>query len=167
MSLSPLRLLEHAERLVNPPSGVATRAATEEDLRRAESAAYYAVFHTAAGAIADLFFWAADPTHSIYERIYRSPAHSDINNCCKRYESLCYRTGTAFNRDIRAFAHAFQTLYKKRLDADYKPVISLTHNDARKTVQFARDTIGHFQNADPDARKVFLGLIVFPPRNDP
>jgi hypothetical protein len=92
MSFSPAGLLEHAERLLKASAGV-SKAPSEEDLRRAISAAYYAVFHTVVGATADLFSRFADPTKTIYERVYRKPEHKDVKNCLNKYKDLCRAKG--------------------------------------------------------------------------
>jgi uncharacterized protein (UPF0332 family) len=164
MSLSSLALLEHADWEIHPHPRMST---SEEALRRATSTAYYAVFHAACVAFAELFYGAHSPTDSIYENIYRRPQHIDILNCFNKYKALRLKAGAIVDSDIAAFADAFQSLYRKRLDADYKPAIQITLNDAQTNLQMARTAIEHLGNAPADARKAFLSLIAFPTRNDP
>jgi uncharacterized protein (UPF0332 family) len=159
MPLSPARLLEHAERLIAAPGG----PPTEEDLRRAVSAVYYAVFHMVVGATADLFSKIVDPTQSIHERIYRKPEHKDINNCWSK--SLCKDKGVQVDSHIEKFAGIFNSLYEERLDADYKVTTLITHYGAQSSIKIGREAIEDFLAADEGARNVFLSLIVFPSRS--
>jgi uncharacterized protein (UPF0332 family) len=165
MSFSPAGLLEHAERLIAAPAGASTKPATEEDFRRAISAAYYAVFHTVVGTIADLFSNLLDPTGSIYERIYRRPEHRDVNNCWGKYKTLCKEKGVEANLNLEKFDNGFKALYEKRSQADYNVTTLITHDDATTSIEIAHGAIQNFLAADEGARNVFLSLIVFPPRS--
>jgi uncharacterized protein (UPF0332 family) len=162
MSFSPAGLLEHAERLLRASSG-GSKAPSEEDLRRAISAAYYAVFHTVVGATADLFSRFADPTKSIHERVYRKPEHKDLKNCLNKYKDLCRAKGVKPDQQIENFAIGFKDLYEKRQDADYKTTVLITLNEAETSIDLAREAIKNFHAAKKGDRNVFLSVIVFPP----
>ena len=76
---NPDHLLDQADRLVAPPAGGAPR---QTDLRRAISAAYYALFHALAAEAADGLAGARHRRSPRYALIYRSVEHRSLKTLC-------------------------------------------------------------------------------------
>src|ERR1051326_8403917 len=77
--LDPEHLLEQAQRLAEPPSAGPPR---QVDVRRAISAAYYAVFHATLAAAADQFVGVTKRATSQYALVYRSVDHKTLRELC-------------------------------------------------------------------------------------
>ena len=94
---------------------------SEADLRRAVSAAYYAVFHTLAASNAELI--AGQPQSGIsayaWERVYRRLDHGRAQNNLRAVLNLLSPAG-------ENFARAFIELQDLRREADYDPNFSIT-----------------------------------------
>ncbi len=120
---NPEHLLEQAERLAIPPTSGRPR---QVDLRRAVSAAYYAVFHFVATAAANEVVRAADRATKRYALVYRSLDHRRLREICEeaRKQTLPLRYAEfappgGFGRNIQAFSIATIDLQKGRHAADY------------------------------------------------
>jgi hypothetical protein len=161
--LNPEHLLEQANRLIAPPPAGPPR---QVDLRRAISAAYYAVFHATLAAAADHYVGAANRATSQYTLAYRSVDHRELRELCSRVSAPSgrltqYVPAGGFDVDIRAYAQALLELQEKRLDADYNPSIRVRSSDARLAIGTARDALRRFQATHSSSREAFLGLLLF------
>jgi hypothetical protein len=128
------------------------------DLRRAISAAYYAVFHAIASAAADSVVPANKRATEQYSRVYRSINHRALRSLCERVRGK----NSDFGSDIREFAAAVADLQEKRYSADYDPLFQAIPLDARLTIHAAQTVISQFQNAPAEERTRFLSLLLFP-----
>jgi hypothetical protein len=136
------------------------RRPRETDLRRAMSAAYYAVFHAVASAAADSVVPADKRATEQYARVYRSINHGTLRKLCDRVRGK----NSGFGNDIREFAAAVADLQEKRHSADYDPLFTAIRLDTRLTIHAARSTISQFENASAEERARFLSLLLFPPK---
>jgi uncharacterized protein (UPF0332 family) len=161
-------LLEQAERLASTPARGKPRQA---DVRRAISAAYYAVFHFVVAAAADQFVGVTKRHTSEYGRVYRSIDHRALREL---YEDLGKPTAPAkyrahtpasgFGPNISAFVTAFVELQEKRHAADYDPMIKVTLSEAQLIIKTARVAIRRFEKTSGSRRRAFISLLLFPPR---
>ncbi len=165
---NPDHLIDQARQLLLPVSGGAPR---QVDIRRAISAAYYAVFHTVLAATADMVVGARDRATARYALAYRAVAHFAFRVICEetkkpqptaKYKQFVPTAG--WDGHIRAFAIASIELQLKRHNADYDPLARFTMVEATSTVDMAADAIVQFAKAAADHRKTFLTLLLFPPR---
>jgi hypothetical protein len=156
MPINPQHLLDQASTLTEAQA----RHSTETDLRRAMSAAYYAVFHAIASAAADSIVPANKRATEQYARVYRSISHGALRKLCDRVRSK----NLAFGSDIREFAAAVADLQEKRHSADYDPTFTAIRLDTRLTIHAARSAISQFEAAPAAERAHFLSLLLFPPR---
>jgi len=136
------------------------------DLRRAISAAYYAVFHATLAAAADHYVGAANRATSQYTLAYRSVDHRELRELCSRVSAppgrlAQYVPAGGFDVDIKAYAQALLELQEKRLDADYNPSIRVRTSDARLAIGTARDALRRLQATHSSSREAFLGLLLF------
>lgn len=166
--LNPEHLLEQADRLVEaPPAGPPRQV----DVRRAISAAYYAVFHHVAAAAADEVIGKTLRQTSRYALVYRSIDHRVLRELCDgvRKSTLPARLAphapeAGFGKNIPEFAAGLIELQDKRHEADYDPSGLVRTADALAAVRTARSAIQRFEKASLKRRKAFLALLLFPPR---
>ena len=164
----PEHLFEQADRLATVPPAGAPRQA---DLRRAISAAYYGVFHCLLAAAADRFVGVTKRGTVEYGRVYRSIDHRALRELCEdlRKTTLPARYGphlpsNGLGKNMPAMAAAFSELQDKRHAADYDPLARFKLSDAQLAIRTARRAVELFEKASAARRKIFLGLLLFPPR---
>ena len=167
--LNPDHLLDQADRLIAPAGRGAPRQA---DLRRAISGAYYAVFHTVAIQAADRFVGAVRRGKSDYALVYRSIGHTRLRALCEDVKKSPlptkysrFLTSFDFGAELIAFATAVVGLQERRELAEYDPRFRVGASDAIADVATAREALKDFWNANRASRKVFVTLLVFPPRS--
>lgn len=165
---NPEHLLEQANRLIAPPPAGPPR---QVDVRRAISAAYYAVFHATLAAAADQFVGVTKRTTSQYGLVYRSVDHRALRELCAEAakQNLAPRLArhvpqTGLGPDIQEFAGLVLELQRKRHSADYDPSIRVKSSDALLAVRSARNALSRFNAAGAFEREAFLGLLLFNPR---
>lgn len=161
-------LLEQADELCASPSAGPPR---QVDLRRAISAAYYAVFHHLLTAAADEFVGVTKRRTARYALVYRSVDHRALRDLCNearkpqptsRYHPYLPTSGLGV--DIQAFAVAFLELQERRHAADYDPASRFKIADGQFAIARARSAIARFDRSNSTRRKAFLSLLLFPPR---
>lgn len=166
--LDPEHLFEQASGLIGripPPEPL------QANLRRAISAAYYALFHVALTAAADMVVGRDDRSNGLYELVYRSVAHNWLRDLCRdlrkrpiphRYK--LYEPQGGFGADMSAFAELVIQLQEARNEADYSPSLHVSRSDAVALVARARNAFARFNAAPAGDRKAFLTLLLFQPR---
>jgi hypothetical protein len=161
-------LFDLAQRLAASPP---IRSPRQVDLRRAISSAYYGLFHFMLAALADEFVGTSQRRTRRYGLVYRSVEHRTLREICteaakqapaKRY--LAYLPPTGFGPDIQVFARAALELQEARHGADYDPLLSFTSWDAKVAVEAARTAVGCFAGSGRERKKIFLTLLLCPPR---
>lgn len=166
--LNPEHLFEQAEKLIEPPAAGPPRKIS---IRRAISAAYYAVFHALLIATADEFVGKTKRASPEYVLLYRSINHGWLRQVCdglktptpsKRFAP--FAPGNGFGENIQALAVAVIDLQEKRHAADYDPSIRVKTADALLTIRTGRSALRRLSRASPARRKRFLALLAFPPR---
>jgi hypothetical protein len=169
--LNPDHLLDQAERLTAPAGVGAPRQA---DLRRAISAAYYGVFHAVATEAADEFVGRTQRDSSRYALVYRSVGHRRLREVCDDVvkstapsKYLKYLPRDGLGPDLVAVAAAIGELQERRHSADYDSLFRAKTSDADLAVATARNALSHFRNASRGPRRVFVSLVLFPPRWSP
>jgi uncharacterized protein (UPF0332 family) len=164
--INPRHLLEQANALVS-----SKRKPRQVDLRRAVSNAYYAVFHQLLTAASDEFVGRTLRQEKRYALVYRSIGHATARRVCEeaarsiptaKYQNFVNESG--FETRIRRYAANLVMLQAKRNEADYDPSHALSTVDAMFAIYLAKTAIDSFVSADSDERKLFLTLLLFPPR---
>jgi len=161
-------LLEQADRLIAP---VGPGAPRQVDLRRAISSAYYSVFHAVLAAAADEFVGRTRRGETAYGLVYRRVDHGALRDLCTEVQKATlpvrykrYEPRRGFGPNLTAFAMSLIELQQRRHAADYDPMIRLKKSDALLAVSTARRAVRRFGGASAQRRRVFLALLVFPPR---
>jgi len=165
--LSSAHLLEQAERLLDPlPDEVRARPT---DRCRAISSAYYAVFHAGLTAAADQAVGTDVRGTVLYSLAYRSIDHAKMKGLCR----LVVQKGPSIKRfmpesgwgdAIAGYANSFVTLNELRMQADYDPTYVVLPSEVANYILVARSAIGLLDAAEPEPRRAFLTLLLFPPR---
>lgn len=139
MPIDPEGFLELAKTLIGPSPG-----ASEAELRRGVSTAYYALFHllikeTVSNFVNDAAFGA---------RLGRAFQHGSMRAVCEKYRGKLDRAtaqyvvaeGNGFPSQVippgvQAVAEAFVSLHTAREKADYDDATTVSHADALADVQ--------------------------------
>lgn len=160
-------LLAQASRLASREAG----APRQVDLRRAISAAYYAVFHKVLTAAADEIVGVGRRSSALYELTYRSIDHGRLRKLCEDAQKMRlppkiarYVTSGQFSSEMQTFAAGLVELHQHRHSADYDPTVRVTMSDAKLAIETARSGITRFNRASADERRAFLFLLLFEPR---
>ena len=159
--MRPLDFIRTARDLVE--SGRSGRP-RETNLRRASSAAYYAMFHCIAESCANTLAGAtrASRSQQAWRQAYRALGHSAIRRRSNRRE---FRR---FPSEIQEFAGMFITMQAKRHKADYDPYpdIQFTKSDALNDISKAEEAIVKFGNTSRSDRCAFAIYLLLDIRND-
>ena len=145
---------------MNPRDAIATArrltqsGASQADLRRAVSTAYYALFHCLAGTAADLLTGShRDPE---WHQIYRALEHGKVRSACRQQEAM-----RAFPTEIRIFAKKFAALQDARHWADYAHDGRYSEAGVLALVEAAAGAIDRFEQASARQRRRFAIHVLF------
>ena len=149
-------LIAQANRL----SRVTKRPARQVDLKRAVSAAYYAMFHALAKECADLVAGPArDRSEAAWRQVYRALEHGVAKTACKQARSK------GFPAEVIKFAEAFVALQEHRHTADYDPLATYARADVATLIGEASEAIRGLGQAPVRQRRAFVALVLLrPPR---
>jgi uncharacterized protein (UPF0332 family) len=138
---------------VNSSSGKPSQV----NLRRATSAAYYALFHRLARSCADLLVGGegADKSKHAWRQTYRALDHGAAATAC-RNSAL-----TKFPKDIEDFGNAFVAMQDKRHRADYDPHAKFTKSEVLNDIALVEKAITDFDNCDAKDRRAFCAFVLF------
>lgn len=161
MSLSE-ELLEQARHLANRER----RHPRQASLRRAVSAAYYALFHALVAEASGVL--APSQPDTLRARIGRTFNHADMKKACVAFSSgnLPDATRALVNapirQDIRTVARTFSELQEARHTADYDTLASLSKADVLTKLSEVEQSLGILVSirGAPDAH-VFLASLLF------
>ena len=159
------QLLELAEMLARVPLGGETRGRPQQThLRKANSAAYYAMFHALANSNADILIGSAAAIRRSEEWIVTQRA---LNHGTAKKQLLNASRMATFHADLRDFAETFIALQVQRHEADYNPypATPLTRTQTMRNIQRARDATQAFLAAPPQERRRFATHLLFTQRS--
>jgi hypothetical protein len=138
--------------------------ATQVDLRRAISDAYYAVFHSCLIAAADMICGAASRTSDRYRLVYRSVDHGTLAKLCKQVSQtnpvVAIKPSAGFGQ-IADFARVAGSLQGQRHLADYDPSPTFTGVEALIAISDARQAICWFTSSTNEQKEAFLWMLLF------
>jgi len=146
--VKPLDLIDAAGDLLKLSRGRPSQAC----LRRAQSTAYYALFHCLAGECADLLVGGDGVTRSreAWAQTYRALEHGHAKAQCENLGAMA-----RFPSGIREFADAFAALQKKRHEADYDPFGQFSKKVVREHIDTAERVMAGFKGAGVVERRAF------------
>ncbi len=115
--MDPIHFIRTAYKLAKGRGGKPQQV----DLRRAESAAYYAMFHCVCLAYANLLIGTSNTrSEGAWLQAYRSLNHGQLAQCCNRKDIM-----EEFSSGIQEFCGTLNILQQRRINADYNPNITL------------------------------------------
>ena len=132
-------------------------------LRRAVSAAYYALFHCLANCCADLLVGSSgsDRSEPAWIQTYRALQHGTARSRCNNQVII-----RRFPVEIQEFAHQFTRMQRKREDADYDPSLILAYTDVIGDIELTEQRIARFNSVPDKDRRAFAVYILLNLRNN-
>ena len=159
--LNPDHLFEQANKLIASQAGPPRQV----DIRRAISAAYYAMFHATITAAVDQFIGITNRDTSRYGLVYRSVSHAWLRDLCKEVQKPTpsskfkpYAPSNGFGSNITAFAAALVELQEKRHAADYDVMIRMNKSDAVLAISTAKAALRRFGKSSKAERVAYLSV---------
>ncbi len=132
------------------------------NLRRAVSAAYYAMFHCLAGSCADTLIGGLNAGRGTdaWTLTYRALNHRSAKARCQDERRL-----EQFPKSIRKFARIFALMQEQRHRADYAPNAMFRKSEAIQRITEAENAIRNFEEESPVERRAFAAYILFKGRD--
>ena len=164
--LNPDDLLTIAESLASGSIGQRRGRPRQAELRRAISAAYYALFHTLAGNCADQLVGgrASTETRQAWRQMYRALDHGQVKRrCTERRPKHVLRM---FPQEIQDFADQFVRMQRERHLADYDPFEQFSRSAVIQFIEETKAAIAAFWQADLSDRRAFAVFVLFDLRRD-
>ncbi len=147
--MNPVELIALARALVN---GViaGSDSATQTELRRAVSCAYYAMFHTLSVSNANSLVGTstADQQRWSWRQIYRAADHRPARN-----KLTSASLGNRFPREIRRFGAVFAEIQSQRHSADYDPHSDFSATGMSDLIDRVEIAISTFNQTPDDIRR--------------
>lgn len=130
----------------------------QEELKRAVSTAYYALFLHLCESTANLMVGNLRPEpgrRAAWQRMYRALQHGATRNKCENRREV-----RQFPVGIQVFASRLVRAQDDRHDADYDPLSKYTREDVLGIITEARDAIEAFNAAPRQERLHFIAYLV-------
>ena len=152
--MEPNDLIAVARTLAAGGNASDPNGATDTELRKAVSCAYYAVFHTLCRACADVMVGphaGSQLEQELWNMACRTLDHGPVRSKCNDTGSM-----SRFSSDIRNFATKLVDLQRYRHEADYDPGTTFTPSQVNQIIDNAADALAGFNNAPPDEIRLFI-----------
>ena len=129
----------------------------QSDLKRAQSTAYYAMFHALCRNCADSFIGKTKSSRSqpAWRQAYRAADHKFAKIQCKNRSVMA-----RFPSEIQDFANQFAQLQERRHQADYDPFVKFTRHDVLTSIDAAVAAIGKLQASNIKDKRAFAAWTV-------
>ena len=150
--MNPHDLIRIARQLASGTVGGNRGRPRQAELRRAVSAAYYALFHALAHCCADRLAGSgrADRDGAAWVQTYRALEHGHARNQCDNRSAM-----SAFPVEIQAFGQRFAYMQRQRQQADYSPSVTYSRRWVMQIVGETEDIITAFESAPNADRRAF------------
>lgn len=135
----------------------------QDELRKALSSAYYALFHALCNCVADQWIGAHMELRGsdAWIQAYRILEHGKTKAACiKACRSMM------FSKDLIFVAEIFLDLLRARHRADYDPGSYFSLTETIVFINAAEEAIQKLMNVDQKERIAFLAYLAFPHRKD-
>ena len=160
--MNPSDLIRIARQLASGAVGGNRGRPRQAELRRAVSAAYYALFHTLVLCGANLLAGStrANRSQQAWRQTYRALEHGHAKNQFNR------NVIDRFPREIRNFGEIFVEMQRRRHDADYDPVERFSRSEVQILIDVTERTITLFESTAVADRRAFAIYALFKLRTD-
>ena len=156
--MNPRDLLRIAEGLARGAIGGARGRPPQAELRRAVSAAYYALFHTLALCGANTLVGAnrAGRSQPAWNQVYRALEHGHARNQCSNRTVM-----SSFPPAVQDFGELLVLMQAQRQAADYDPNASFSRSYVLSLIEETAGIIEQFDNTDVRDRRAFAVFVLF------
>ena len=164
--MSPEDLLMIAESLASGRIGSQRGRSRQAELRRAISAAYYALFHTLASNCADMLVGArsATRTRQAWRQMYRALDHGQVKRQCT--ERRPKRVLVKFPQEVQDFAEQLVRMQRLRHLADYDPFEQFSRSAVSQFIEETKAVITEFNQVERGDCRAFAVFVLFDLRRD-
>ena len=155
--MNPRELIRIARQLAAGDLGSSAGRPRQADLRRAVSAAYYALFHALAACAADTLIGSnpASRIELLWLQTYRTLDHGQARERCQGPMI------GLFPLEIQEFAQQFVEMQVQRHNADYNPGVTFTRREAQQYIDETERRIARFEGVPEQARRAFAVYVLF------
>ncbi len=158
--MNPRDLLRIARQLASGEAVGNLGRPRQAELRRAVSAAYYALFHALAHCCANRLA-GSDRARVAWIQTYRALEHGHARNQCDNQSAM-----RSFPSEIRAFARWFVFMQGQRQQADYSPGATFSRGPVLQFIDESENAIDALENAPNADRRAFAINVLFRSRRD-
>lgn len=161
--MDPDDLIEIARQLVDESVAGGRGRPRQAWLRRAVSAAYYALFHTMARCGADMLAGStpANRSQSAWRQAYRALEHGHARNQCSNKTVM-----EKFSKEIQRLGRTFVEMQRQRHTADYDPSAKYYRGEVMQLINVTQKAMTDFQDTTPADRKAFAIYVLLRTRSD-
>ena len=147
--MNPRDLIRIARQMASGAIGQGRGRPRQTELRRAISAAYYALFHALALCCANRL---AGPTrnHPVWIQTYRALEHGHARNQCDNQTTM-----GGFPQEIQNFGRSFVLLQGQRQRADYAPEVTFSRGRVLQLIDEAEAAMEALDGAPAAERRSF------------
>ena len=133
----------------------------QADLRRAQSAAYYALFHVLARCGSDSLVGGQGSERSkhAWRQAYRALEHGHAKTQCKQSSVI-----KKFPSEVEDFANLFVLMQGRRHRADYDPHYRTTRSEVTADLDAVKAVIDQFMTVQPKDKRVFATWVLLKSR---
>ena len=155
--MSPTGLIRIARHLAAGGVGSGIGRPRQDELCRAMSCAYYAMFHSLADCCADMLVGAtrARRSQEAWRRTYRALEHGHAKNQCSNARML-----GRFPLEVQRFGELFIHMQRRRHYADYDPDANFSRSDVMQFIDDTESMIAGFENVDARDRRAFAVFVL-------
>lgn len=159
--MNPYDLIRIARHLATGGVGGSRGRPRQAELRRAISAAYYALFHALCHCCADALAGATAASRSRpgWLLVYRSLEHTTARSRLSNRSEM-----TAFPPEIRYFGARFADLQRQRHWADYNPALAFSRRQVILFIGRAEQALDGLEQCAPADRRELSLYVLFRPR---
>ena len=161
--MDPHDLIRIARRLASGAIGGRQGRPRRAELRRAVSAAYYAMFHALPLSCANLLAGStrANRSQPAWRQVYRALEHSHAKNQCNSPSVM-----SRFPAEIRNFGQLFILMQVRRHSADYDPDARFSRFEVTRLIEETDRTITGFKRAPRADQRAFALYVLLRSRSD-
>ena len=156
--MNPDDLIRIAEHLASGAVRARRGRPAQAELRRATSAAYYAMFHALARCCANMLVGATRARRSqrAWRQVYCALEHGYARNQCSNGNMM-----PRFPLQMQDFGEQFVAMQRQRQDADYDPDAEFSRSDVLRFIDETKNAITEFDDTDPRDQRAFAVYVLF------
>ena len=158
--MNPRHLIRIARQLASGAVGGNRGRPRQAELRRAVSAAYYALFHALAHCCANRLA-GSGRDEAAWIQTYRALEHGHARNQCNDQSAM-----SVFPAEIQDFGKRFVLIQRQRQQADYSPSVTFARDRVMQFITEAEDAITALDNAPASGRRAFAIHVLMPRRRE-